>query len=105
MWNLNESIWKPQSTPCTPRDLKLALGRQNGDIEIWNPTRGEWTQERILRGGASRTIDALQWTQDIILPEEDVENDVPASLLAPRADLELLVRVQFTYMYDTYLGT
>lgn len=48
--------------------LRLAIGRANGDIEIWNPLRGAWWQESILRGGKDRSIEALVWTQD---PSED----------------------------------
>lgn len=49
-----------------PEDLRLALGRENGDIEIWNPVRGDWVQEKIFRGGAGRTIEQLAWTRDWI---------------------------------------
>lgn len=55
----------------TPTDLKLALGRENGDIEIWNPERGEWTQERIFRGGVGRTVEQVQWSQDMIVPDDE----------------------------------
>ena len=48
----------------TPSDLRLALGRANGDIEIWNPYDGQWLQETILRGGRDRSIEGLLWTQD-----------------------------------------
>jgi U3 small nucleolar RNA-associated protein 4 len=48
-------------------DLRLAIGRANGNIEIWNPLDGAWLQETILRGGRDRSIDGLVWTQD---PEE-----------------------------------
>ncbi|PGH33503.1 U3 small nucleolar RNA-associated protein 4 [[Emmonsia] crescens] len=44
--------------------LRLAIGRANGDIEIWNPLRGAWLQESILRGGKDRSIEGLAWTQD-----------------------------------------
>lgn len=72
----------------TPPQLRLALGRANGDVEIWNPlNRGTssniastsaaksssasgggsctWSQETILRSGKDRTIDSLAWTQDL----------------------------------------
>lgn len=55
----------------TPTDLKLALGRENGDIEIWNPARGEWVQERIFRSGVGRTVEQVQWTQDLVVPDEE----------------------------------
>ncbi|KUJ23759.1 WD40 repeat-like protein [Mollisia scopiformis] len=59
-------ISKDQKT-APPR---LAVGRANGDIEIWNPLKGLWLQETIIRGGKDRSIDGLVWTQD---PNEDVE--------------------------------
>ncbi|KAL9638493.1 MAG: hypothetical protein Q9164_001525 [Protoblastenia rupestris] len=52
-----------------PSTLRLAIGRANGDIEIWNPLRGVWYQEIILRGGKNRSIEGLIWTQD----PEDVD--------------------------------
>ena len=44
--------------------LKLAVGRANGDIELWNPLRGDWYQESIIRGGRGRTCEGLVWTHD-----------------------------------------
>ncbi|KAL8733517.1 MAG: hypothetical protein Q9181_003565 [Wetmoreana brouardii] len=55
-----------------PPTLRLAIGRANGDIEIWNPLRGAWHQESIFRGGKDRSIEGLVWTQD---PEEQDKND------------------------------
>jgi len=43
---------------------RLAIGRANGDIEIWNPLKGSWFQEIIIRGGEGRSIDELVWIQD-----------------------------------------
>ena len=43
-------------------DLRLAIGRDNGSIEIWKPQDGDWFQETTLWGGKDRTIDALTWT-------------------------------------------
>lgn len=48
--------------------LRLAVGRANGDVEIWNPMRGAWFQETVLRGGKDRSIEGLTWTLD---PPED----------------------------------
>jgi U3 small nucleolar RNA-associated protein 4 len=45
-------------------DLRLAIGRANGDIEIWNPLNGAWLQETILRGGKDRSVDGLVWIKD-----------------------------------------
>lgn len=54
----------------TPSDLRLAVGRNNGDIEIWNPLNGKWTQETILKGASNTVIEQIAWTQDIISPTE-----------------------------------
>lgn len=50
-----------------PPTLRLAIGRANGDIEIWNPQKGAWFQESVLKGGKDRSIEGLVWIQD---PEE-----------------------------------
>ncbi|OAP62405.1 hypothetical protein AYL99_04608 [Fonsecaea erecta] len=52
-----------------PSDLRLALGRNNGDIEIWNPENGLWVQENILKGSRNTTIEQLAWTQDLVWEE------------------------------------
>lgn len=43
--------------------LRLAIGRANGNIELWNPQRGQWTQETVCLGDG-KGIDSLVWTQD-----------------------------------------
>ncbi|PHH82633.1 hypothetical protein CDD82_5359 [Ophiocordyceps australis] len=53
-------------------DPRLALGRANGDIEIWNPANGAWHQEMVIRGGKDRSIDGLVW-----LNSEGQGNDKP----------------------------
>ncbi|KAK3686883.1 U3 small nucleolar RNA-associated protein [Vermiconidia calcicola] len=53
--------------------LKLAIGRANGNIEIWNPQKGLWVQEAILLGN-NISIDALAWTQDA--DEKDAEGHI-----------------------------
>ena len=62
-----------------PRTLRLAVGRANGDIEIWNPQKGEWFQETMIPGAKDRSIEGLVWTQD---PEELDKNDnmIPGKL-------------------------
>ncbi|KAI5949465.1 hypothetical protein KGF57_004675 [Candida theae] len=44
-----------------PYDLRLAVGRSNGDIEIWNP-RHSWTHELTLAGSKGRSIEGLIWS-------------------------------------------
>ncbi|EGV64032.1 WD40 repeat-like protein [Yamadazyma tenuis ATCC 10573] len=41
-------------------DLRLAVGRSNGDIEIWNP-KFNWTHEITLYGSRGRSIEGLCW--------------------------------------------
>jgi U3 small nucleolar RNA-associated protein 4 len=48
---------------------RLAIGRANGDIEIWNPSSGIWHQELIIRGGKDRSIDGLVWVNE---PDQDL---------------------------------
>ena len=45
----------------TSAPARLAIGRANGDIEVWNPLHGQWHQEVIIRGGKDRSVDALVW--------------------------------------------
>ena len=51
-------------SPSKTSTLRLAVGRANGDIEIWNPSSGLWNQETILRSGKDRSIEGLVWVQD-----------------------------------------
>ncbi len=50
----------PSTTDFVPVDLRLAVGRSNGDIEIWNP-RFSWVHEQTLRGGQGRSVEGLCW--------------------------------------------
>jgi U3 small nucleolar RNA-associated protein 4 len=52
-------------------NLRLALGRANGDIEIWNPYGTVWVQETIFHGGRSRSIEGLVWTQNPLEQNDD----------------------------------
>ena len=65
---INALAFSHPSTLATPGkgliDLRLAIGRANGDIEIWNPLKGVWYQETVLRGGNDRSIEGLIWIQE-----------------------------------------
>ncbi|KAH0536987.1 hypothetical protein FGG08_006189 [Glutinoglossum americanum] len=56
-----------------PSALRLAVGRANGDIEIWNPLGGAWFHETTFRGGKDRSIEGLVWIQE---PDEEGENGI-----------------------------
>ncbi|WPK25771.1 hypothetical protein PUMCH_003100 [Australozyma saopauloensis] len=49
------------STKNAPAGLRLAVGRSNGDIEIWNP-RFNWTHELTLPGARGRAVEGLVWS-------------------------------------------
>ncbi|KIW72344.1 hypothetical protein PV04_00543 [Phialophora macrospora] len=70
---INALAFSHDSDPTlkTPSDLRLGLGRNNGDIEIWNPSNGLWTQETILKGSKSTTIEQLAWTRDLVVDEDE----------------------------------
>lgn len=57
-----------------PECLRLAVGRSNGNIEIWNPVKGAWLQERIFYGGKDRSVEGLAWTQE--LDEKDEQGRI-----------------------------
>lgn len=59
-------------------NLRLAVGRANGDIEIWNHVKDNWVQEIIFRGGKGRSVDALAWTQES--NEDDEGQLIPGPL-------------------------
>ncbi|KAA8913749.1 WD40-repeat-containing domain protein [Sphaerosporella brunnea] len=54
----------PQSARMPPTSLRVAIGRNNGSIEIWNPLSGKWHLEATLQGGKDRSIEGLVWIQD-----------------------------------------
>ncbi|MCJ1379867.1 U3 small nucleolar RNA-associated protein [Xylographa soralifera] len=70
-----------KASAISPSNLRLAIGRANGDIEIWNPQRGHWVQESILSGGKDRSIEGLVWTHDLEGQRDDGnEGEVPGML-------------------------
>ncbi|KAG9783910.1 WD40 repeat-like protein, partial [Aureobasidium melanogenum] len=69
--SINALAFSHSSDPkrTAPSDLRLAVGRNNGDIELWNPRNGLWVQETIIRGSKDATIEQLAWTQDIVVDD------------------------------------
>jgi U3 small nucleolar RNA-associated protein 4 len=54
-------------------NLRLAVGRANGNIEIWNPNNSNnWLQEATFYGGRGRSIEGLEWTKE---PDEPGPDD------------------------------
>ncbi|KAL5117672.1 U3 small nucleolar RNA-associated protein [Pleosporales sp. CAS-2024a] len=55
---------EPEHGNQDPESLRLAIGRANGNIEIWNLGTGSWLQEKVLYGGKDRSVEGLVWTQE-----------------------------------------
>ncbi|KAF9699221.1 hypothetical protein EKO04_003138 [Ascochyta lentis] len=55
---------EPEHGQQEPESLRLAIGRSNGNIEIWNPANGAWLQEKVFYGGKDRSVEGLVWTQN-----------------------------------------
>jgi U3 small nucleolar RNA-associated protein 4 len=55
---------EPEHGNQDPESLRLAIGRANGNIEIWNPKNGAWLQEKVFFGGKDRSVEGLAWTQE-----------------------------------------
>ncbi|KAH6634247.1 WD40-repeat-containing domain protein [Chaetomium sp. MPI-SDFR-AT-0129] len=49
--------------------VRLAIGRANGSIEVWNPLHGAWHQELVIPGGKDRSVDGLIWVTE---PDEEM---------------------------------
>ena len=64
---INALAFSCETSPAdsAPKTLRLALGRANGDIELWDPKNGVWVQELVLKGGKDRSIEGLAWTHDL----------------------------------------
>ncbi|MBE3043451.1 hypothetical protein IMZ48_12945 [Candidatus Bathyarchaeota archaeon] len=63
----------PQAqTPGQAASARLAVGRENGDIEIWNPLNGSWLQEKVIHGGLDRSVDGLVWVNE---PDQRLGDD------------------------------
>jgi U3 small nucleolar RNA-associated protein 4 len=62
-----------------PTCLRLAIGRANGNIELWDPAKGSWIHERTLFGGKDRSVEGLVWIQEQNETDEH-GNKVPGQL-------------------------
>lgn len=65
---------EPEHGNADPDTLRLAIGRANGNIEIWNPKNGAWLQEKVFFGGKDRSVEGLAWTQEP--DQKDADNHV-----------------------------
>ncbi|RUS21509.1 hypothetical protein BC937DRAFT_92478, partial [Endogone sp. FLAS-F59071] len=61
-------------TPPTTTPTLLACGRANGNIEIWSP-RSEWNLDKVIPGGANMSVEALVFTHQTILTDEEYDTE------------------------------
>lgn len=50
----------------TPKNFRLAVGRADGSIEIWNPhnSRSKWVLENVIPGSKGNSIEGLVWSSN-----------------------------------------
>lgn len=74
-------------TPSTVKDTRLAVGRANGNIEIWDPTYN-YRLQKTLPGGEDLSVESLAWAHQntVVNPDED---DTPEDILK---ETELLLQ-------------
>lgn len=50
----------------TPKNFRLAVGRSDGTIEIWNPhnSRSKWVLENVIPGAKGNSIEGLIWSSN-----------------------------------------
>ncbi|OWB85480.1 hypothetical protein B5S33_g4147 [[Candida] boidinii] len=76
--SITSSAFSHRSTNAlTPKDLKLAIGRAGGSIEIWSNhgSNNKWLREQTLPGGKERTIESLIWAN----PAENLQQSTSTS--------------------------
>lgn len=69
-------------TPPSVSVPRLACGRANGNIEIWDP-RHKYRLEKIIPGGANMSVEALVWSHQTVLTDTD-DYDTPEELEAAK---------------------
>ncbi|KAJ2856577.1 U3 small nucleolar RNA-associated protein [Coemansia erecta] len=62
-----------ECTPPTVYQQRLAVGRANGDIEIWGIYGGRLLYEKLIPGIVNGSLEALAWTHQTKLTAEDLE--------------------------------
>ncbi|KAF7725831.1 U3 small nucleolar RNA-associated protein [Apophysomyces ossiformis] len=65
-------------TPPTVDRCRLAVGRANGNIEIWDPSH-RYRLEKTIPGGQGLSVESLVWAHQSILVDQD-EDDSPEEI-------------------------
>ncbi|KAI8047916.1 WD40-repeat-containing domain protein [Thamnidium elegans] len=74
-------------TPSTVKDTRLAVGRANGNIEIWDPTYN-YRLQKTLPGGEDLSVESLAWAHQNTVVNPDAD-DTPEDILK---ETELLLQ-------------
>lgn len=61
-------------TPTTVKDTRLAVGRANGNIEIWDPTH-KYRLEKTIPGGEDLSVESVVWAHQSVIANPDPEDD------------------------------
>jgi U3 small nucleolar RNA-associated protein 4 len=59
-------------TPPTVSHTRLAVGRANGNIEIWDPAH-RYRLEKTIPGGQDLSIESLVWAHQSVVTDQDDE--------------------------------
>lgn len=65
-------------TPSTVQETRLAVGRANGNIEIWDPTYN-YRLEKTLPGGEDLSVESIAWAHQNTVANPDPE-DTPEEI-------------------------
>ncbi|KAI7865767.1 WD40-repeat-containing domain protein [Spinellus fusiger] len=60
-------------TPHTFQKTRLAVGRANGNIEIWDPSH-RYRLEKTIPGGKDLSVESLVWAHQSVIVDEDMDN-------------------------------
>lgn len=65
-------------TPPTVKRSRLAVGRANGNIEIWDPSHN-FRLEKTIPGGEGQSVESIAWAHQSIIVDQD-EDDTPEEI-------------------------
>lgn len=65
-------------TPSTVPNTRLAVGRANGNIEIWDPTYN-YRLEKTLPGGEDLSVESVAWAHQNTVVDADAD-DTPEEI-------------------------
>ncbi|KAJ2706477.1 U3 small nucleolar RNA-associated protein [Coemansia sp. IMI 203386] len=62
-----------ECTPSTVSQQRLAVGRANGDIEIWGVYNGRLLYEKLIPGIVKGSLETIAWSHQTELTADDLE--------------------------------